>query len=169
MNIGIVSDSHGDRGSLRALVNAMGPIDVLCFLGDGTDDVRELEAFSGLRAGHPAVYAVKGNNDLYGWEPEEIVLTLGGHKLLMVHGHHQGVRQGLMRLSLYAREKGADVVLFGHTHMPCVENDHGLLMINPGAAGRGMWSVQQPCAAVLCIEEDADMTVKAIRIQAEMG
>ena len=58
MNIGVVSDSHGDTQSLRALVEKMGKLDALCFLGDISDDARYLEDWLALRSERIAFYAV---------------------------------------------------------------------------------------------------------------
>ena len=165
MNIGVVSDSHGDTDSLRALVNKMGRLDALCFLGDVSDDARELETWLEQRGRRTAFYAVKGNNDFAGFEPEEMTITLAGHRILMVHGHRQGVKQGLLRLSLYARQKGADIVLFGHTHMVHVERDGDLLLVNPGAAGAGFWASQPPRAAVLCLYKDGTIQVREVMLE----
>lgn len=164
MNIGVVSDSHGDTQSLRALVEKMGRLDALCFLGDVSDDARYLEDWLALRSERIAFYAVRGNNDFYSHDPEEIVLTLEGRRILMVHGHRQGVKQGLLRLSLYAQQKGADVVLFGHTHMAHTERDGDLLMLNPGAAGRVFFVSQPPRGAVLCLERDGDAQVREVQL-----
>lgn len=167
MNIGVVSDSHGDTQSLRALVEKMekmGGLDALCFLGDISDDARYLEDWLALRSERIAFYAVRGNNDFYSHDPEEIVLTLEGHRILMVHGHRHGVKQGLLRLSFYAQQKGADVVLFGHTHMAYEERDGDMLMLNPGAAGRGFFVSQPSCGAVLSLQSDGSMEVRAVQI-----
>ena len=164
MNIGVVSDSHGDTQSLRALVEKMGKLDALCFLGDISDDARYLEDWLALRSERIAFYAVRGNNDFDSHDPEEIVLTLKGHRILMVHGHRHGVKQGLLRLSFYAQQKGTDVVLFGHTHMAHAERDGDLLMLNPGAAGRGFFASQPPRGAVLCLEADGCVKVREVQL-----
>lgn len=167
MNIGVVSDSHGDTDSLRALVNKMGELDALCFLGDVSDDARDLETWLAQCGRRTAFYAVKGNNDFAAFEPEEMTLTLAGHRVLMVHGHRQGVKQGLLRLSLYARQKGADIVLFGHTHRAHVGRDGDVLLVNPGAAGVGFWVSQPPRAAVLCVQADGSVQVREVRLEQE--
>lgn len=162
MNIGVVSDSHGDRQALKDLLAAMGRLDALCFLGDMSRDALFLEEQLGKRSVRTAFYAVRGNNDSYSKEPEEMVLTLEGCKILMVHGHRQRVKQGLMSLSLRAQEVGAQVALFGHTHRPHMSCDHGVLLLNPGAAGRGLYSLQPSRAAVLCIGSAGEMQVREI-------
>lgn len=47
-----------------------------------------------------------------------------------------------------ARECGAQVLLFGHTHRPLVDNDGSLLVLNPGAAGDPL----HPTCGLLTIE-----------------
>ena len=48
------------------------------------------------------------------------------------HGHNFGVKSNLTRLMYFAEEKGFDVVLFGHTHIPCSEKSGDILFVNPG-------------------------------------
>jgi putative phosphoesterase len=63
----------------------------------------------------------------------EIVLTLGGKKILLVHGHRHGVKQDNDRITYYAREKGVDAVFFGHGHWPVNEERGGVLIFSPGS------------------------------------
>ena len=42
-------------------------------------------------------------------------------------------RQGLYNVCCAAREKKADIVLFGHTHQALAEYDDGLYILNPGS------------------------------------
>ena len=54
-------------------------------------------------------------------------------------------------LSTPAREYGADVLLFGHTHVPLVDYDGALWVMNPGAAG----DYTRPTCGLLTIREGA--------------
>ena len=40
---------------------------------------------------------------------------------------------GLYRLVCAARERQADILLFGHTHQPLIDYDDGLHILNPGS------------------------------------
>ena len=58
-----------------------------------------------------------------------------------------------------AKEYGAQVLLFGHTHRPLVDNDGALLGLNPGAAGDPL----HPTCGILTIENGrADVRTLAL-------
>ena len=77
----------------------------------------------------------------------------------MLHGHTRGVKSDVMRAVWAARECGAQVLLFGHTHRPMVDNDGALLVLNPGAAGDPL----RPTCGLLTIENGkADVGTLAI-------
>lgn len=130
----VVSDSHGDVQTLRecfVLAQKKGRVDVAVFLGDGADDFavvrRDLEV-SGIQC-----YAVSGNNDWRCDDPMEITFRVGGVPFYACHGHTRHVKYGLDRLWYAAREREAQVVLYGHTHVADISLDYGLQLINPGA------------------------------------
>lgn len=78
------------------------------------------------------VWAVLGNNDhAFGDAlPERLELELDGVPLAMVHdsGDARDRRARLRRWFPAAR-----VVVFGHSHIPLLEDDGGLLLLNPGS------------------------------------
>jgi putative phosphoesterase len=133
LRIGVVSDSHGHVPALRYALAALmrgGPLDALCFLGDGAGDLRALGSADGLPR---AVYAVRGNNDLFADLPDQLTLTLGGQRFLLTHGHRERVKLHRLQLLLRAQEEEAQVVLFGHTHRAECGYEQGVLLLNPGA------------------------------------
>ena len=85
-------------------------------------------------AGFAPVHAVLGNNDgsdVAAWgAPETLDLDLAGLKVSMIHdsGPSAG-RLGRMR----RRFPGADLVVFGHSHIPLDESADGLRIFNPGS------------------------------------
>ena len=85
MNILVFSDSHGDVDVMEALTARWQPDQVL-HLGDHFSDMVKLH----LRFPEIPMQGVRGNCDAPG-SPERIRLTLGGTRILMVHGHRQGV------------------------------------------------------------------------------
>ncbi len=124
----VFSDSHGRREPMQELYHQY-PNDGVIHLGDYITDARWLLERTN---GHP-VYMVKGNCDFTAQGPEEQILELGGVKILMVHGHRQGVKSGYGVALAVAKRAGAQAVLFGHTHIPFMEEREGILMMNPGA------------------------------------
>lgn len=131
-----VSDSHGDNQALcEAFEQAkrMGRIDVAVFLGDGISDFEKLRPW--LMADGTDCYAVRGNNDWSSQEPSEIVFRVNGVRIYACHGHNRYVKYGLDRLWYAAREREAQVVLYGHTHQEKVDLEYGMTLVNPGSAG----------------------------------
>lgn len=104
---------------------------------DGADavlhagDVVEPALLDRLR-GRAPLWAVLGNNDhaLRGMLPERLELELAGVGVGMVHdaGDATGRRARLRRWFPAAR-----VVVFGHSHVPVVDDDGDLLLLNPGS------------------------------------
>ena len=62
--------------------------------------------------------------------------TIDGVRFYLTHGHQHHVKQTLSQLLRDARAEGAQVALYGHTHIPYLHREEdGLLVMNPGAAG----------------------------------
>ncbi|MBC7460334.1 MAG: metallophosphoesterase family protein [Thermoleophilia bacterium] len=96
-----------------------------------TGDVVAGDVLDVLRAFAP-VTAVLGNNDdeFVGRLPEREVVELAGVRIGMVHDG--GVAQG-RAARLRAWFPDARVVLYGHSHLPELSDDDGLLVLNPGS------------------------------------
>ena len=144
----IVSDIHGQTTPLRWLLEEVwkqvGPIDAYICLGDGVRDFDNAESFIRQRDEHATMYAVRGNCDFTAAHPDRLVIHLGGLKIYLTHGHIHRVKGGLDYLRSAAREAGADIALYGHTHRANVEYTTPWLL-NPGAA-------ENDCCALLEID-----------------
>lgn len=130
--VGVFSDSHGDREALARLLEKMGHIDAACFLGDVASDANFLREKLAEMPHGPVLYAVRGNNDLASMLPDDMLIELGGKRIYMTHGH---LVSSPLSLAYRAKENGADIALFGHTHEPLCEFEYGVLLLNPGSAG----------------------------------
>lgn len=113
----VASDSHGRVSSLLEMVRRAHtkrfPADGIIFLGDGLSDLAYLRD-EGL-----PLFFVRGNCDgLMIDAPTEEILTFEGHRIFYTHGHHYSVKSGTDSLVSVAAERGADIVLYGHTHVP---------------------------------------------------
>ncbi len=126
----IVSDIHGRYSWLTAAIQQAGQVDGILFLGDGWRDVQQLrtEGYS------MPIFPVQGNCDLP-VAPVTQTLELAGHTLLLCHGHTYHVKDNLARLAQAAKEQGAEGALFGHTHLPTLEQQDGVWLFNPGSLG----------------------------------
>lgn len=84
----------------------------------------ELSAYGPVRA-------VAGNVDLPEVDlPETLEFDFGGAKIAMIHdsGRKEGRRKRLEK-----RFPEARVIVFGHSHVPFLEDENGLLLLNPGS------------------------------------
>lgn len=129
--IGIVSDSHGNRGHLEQALMKMeagGRLDCLIHCGDGGQDAVS------VTGSIMQVIIVRGNCDGWGCPyQEEMVLPIGGVTFMVTHGHCYGVKRELDLLADSAVSKGAQIVCFGHTHTPYCAYHQGVLLLNPGS------------------------------------
>ena len=76
---------------------------------------------------------VTGNCDYGQKGKQEQQLTRAGRSFYLVHGHQYGVKRSLNSLFYRGQELGADLVLFGHTHVPVCEKINDIWFINPGS------------------------------------
>ncbi|WP_342505341.1 metallophosphoesterase [Sporosarcina sp. FSL K6-2383] len=123
MKLVVMSDSHGDKETVKA-VSAL-PADAIFHCGD-----------SELSFDDPVLHnmhRVRGNCDYDRQFPSSVLVEVQGKKVLAVHGHEHDVRSSLMGLYYSAKELGADVVLFGHSHLCGAEMKDGILFLNPGS------------------------------------
>ncbi len=128
MKVLIVSDTHKSHRNLEKVLGENKDIDMLIHLGDveGAEDY--IEALADC-----PVHMVSGNNDFFSDLPAEEVFMIGGHRVFITHGHYYGIVIGEERLAKAARDRNADVVMYGHTHRPFFKEEDGLTILNPGS------------------------------------
>ena len=146
----IISDTHGKISRINELVEYRqkllkhGEVLNLIFLGDGLSDLFSCKEYDNI-----IVHAVRGNCDAYDrYSPfgEEIPLYrsiyVGKYKVFITHGHAFSVKESKDELCREAAARGADIVLFGHTHVGMLEYikkgsirgvDRDFALFNPGA------------------------------------
>ena len=128
MKVLVLSDSHGRPGALRRAIEAENP-QALLFLGDGLSDAEK------MREEYPLlpIFTVPGNCDWGSLDEPERLIELDGVRILMLHGHTRGVKYNGMNAYYAAKEMGAQVLLYGHTHRPMVDYDGTTYTMNPGS------------------------------------
>jgi putative phosphoesterase len=125
----VVSDSHGDIMRFIEALEREKP-DGILHLGDFSKDAEDL-----LCLNICDVKWVKGNCDVIdSWSSEEEIISLGGFRILMSHGHIYRVKSGMQLFKSAAEENEVDIALFGHTHIPYKEMNSGICYFNPGSA-----------------------------------
>ena len=128
----ILSDSHGSTQAVRRILAAEKDADAVIFLGDGLHDL-ELAL---TEAPKMRVYSVAGNCDFGALEPLDGLAAFDSVVIFYTHGHMYGVKYDLDTLAEAAAARGAEVALFGHTHIPLEEQHGTVLLFNPGSCGR---------------------------------
>ena len=86
------------------------------------------------------VWQVAGNCD-FSSLPREEVITIGGQRILITHGHRFMVKSSTTLLGIEAEEQGVKAALFGHTHEPFIDYHGGILLLNPGSAHDGCYAI----------------------------
>jgi putative phosphoesterase len=106
-------------------VQALQGCDRIIHAGD-IGDPAILEALDAIAP----VDAVRGNNDRERWAQaidDRKLLTIAGIRVLVLHDAAE--------LRDPAARPAVDVVVSGHSHVPAVREENGILFVNPGSAG----------------------------------
>ena len=125
MRILVMSDTHGEVNSIKQVRQHVGTVDAVFHCGDS-----ELDA---SHASLESAFVVRGNCDWDSSFPEELVAEINGVKIFMAHGHLLQVKSTMLPISYRAQELGADVVLFGHSHLLGTDQIDGTVFVNPGS------------------------------------
>jgi putative phosphoesterase len=128
----VLSDTHAPRrwkSCPAAVAEHLRDADVILHAGDVCvpSVLDELAAYA-------PVHVVAGNNDgpdVTAWgAPETLGLDLGGLRVAMIHDSGPATgRTGRMR----RRFPDADLVVFGHSHIPMDQTGDGVRIFNPGS------------------------------------
>lgn len=148
----VVSDNHGSGYEMEYLLDTFGgKIDGLVHCGDSEWSPEYLEDMFGC-----PVYCAKGNCDSGFLKREETLFEFGEHTCFVTHGHFYGVNWGCEDLLEKAMEVGADVVFYGHTHIPNYEEygDQGVILMNPGSVSQPRQVNPQRTFLMIEMEED---------------
>lgn len=160
MKIGIVSDSHGDTNALDMMLAHTETQDVegWLFAGDIALDAEYLAMVTKL-----PVAKVAGNNDWpYMMLADTILTEAAGHRILLTHGHLYGVQLSTDKLVQAAAKQGADIVVYGHTHVPDIKQG-AVTVLNPGSIARPR-DTNKGSFMVVCLEPEKRPSVKLLRV-----
>lgn len=128
MKILIVSDTHRSLANFRRVLEEIGPIDMLIHLGDVEYQEEEIMQMAGCPA-----HIVAGNNDFMTGLSREEEFYVGRYKVFITHGHAYYVGITKERIQEEARLRHADIVMYGHTHVPVLMEEPDLITLNPGS------------------------------------
>lgn len=128
MRILVFSDSHGAAESCIHVAESVKDVDMILHAGDTDDDAERLAT----RLRDIPVWYVAGNNDFFTNAPEDRLITIGGFRIALTHGHRYRVKWGLKELAAFGKKEAADLVVFGHTHESFDGYEQGVHLLNPG-------------------------------------
>lgn len=120
-----MSDTHGDAEVIKLVRDRHEQVDAIIHCGD-----------SELPFDHPyldGVKRVRGNCDRDGRFPNDEQFDIEGTTIFVTHGHLYNVKSSMLNLMYRAKEVGADLVFFGHTHQLGMELIDDILFVNPGS------------------------------------
>ena len=150
--LGIISDTHGQIGPTkraRELFDEQG-VSIVIHCGDiGSTEI--VRIFAGVEA-HFVYGNTDGENDAFRRAAEETDNTLHGwygsleccdKQIFFLHGHQSG------RFDAELHSEQWDMICFGHTHCPTLQQFGRTLLVNPGALHR----VSVPQVAVVRLPE----------------
>lgn len=104
--------------------------------------------------------AVKGNVDALvdDWVlpyplPEYAVVDDNGLRIVIYHGYQHETSE---ERAAFARRFGADILIFGHTHLPLIEKKDGVILLNPGSIALPK---QKPAVPTLALLEEENIKI----------
>ncbi|MBX3071941.1 MAG: metallophosphoesterase family protein [Thermomicrobiales bacterium] len=135
ITIGVLSDTHiyaqGRRALPEEVLDLFRRAEVGLILHGG--DINDHTVLAALEAIAPVV-AVRGNNDvpeIAAILPLRLHLQIGEHRIGVVHGHEGG--RTARESAFAAFPETTDLVVYGHSHIPNIEQRGGTVFFNPGS------------------------------------
>ena len=157
LRILIMSDSHGRNENVELAIaqvrEEIGEFQMLIHLGD-VGDAREIESLAGVPC-----YIVRGNTDYDAKLLNANVIEAGGHRIFATHGHLYQVDMRLDLLRFAALENDCDIAMYGHTHVPYLEEDPGdVTILNPGSISKPRQADHRYTYMVMEIDDEDEVT-----------
>ncbi|MDD3360441.1 MAG: metallophosphoesterase [Hespellia sp.] len=153
MRILIVSDTHGRHKGLERAVEEAGKIDMLIHLGDVEGGEEYIESLVDCEK-----HIVRGNNDFFTDLKAEEEFLIGDLRAFITHGHNYYVSLDPNEIQGEGRARGADVVMFGHTHKPYLDEAEDIVVLNPGSISFPRQAGRQGSYMIMEIAPDGSVT-----------
>lgn len=58
---------------------------------------------------------------------------IGSYRVWITHGHNYYVSMGNETIKKVAKQREIDIVMYGHSHKPVVDESDGVIAVNPGS------------------------------------
>lgn len=151
MKVLIVSDSHRHNENIEKVLDRVKPIDLMIHCGDAEGAEDYIEQIAGC-----PLLIVAGNNDFFSRLDREMVFSIDKYKVFLTHGHYYYVSMGVERLVEEAKQRGVDIVMYGHTHRPMLDIREDIVVINPGSISYPRQNDKIPTYMIMETDEYGD-------------
>ena len=177
----LVSDSHGCRQILEELIRKYGKeCHALIFCGDGAGDLAYILSLSKTNKAFqealpPVIAFARGNGDPSTYPvnvhfslniPNSQTITVNNQKILIVHGHREGVDFGLENLGLEMQLSECKLAFYGHTHIAREDRIQDYQIVNPGSCARPRGG--QPAGFAIATVEKNFTDIAFIKMQKDL-
>lgn len=156
LRIGVISDTHGLLSP--EVFDLFEGVELILHGGDVGGDhlLTELEAVA-------PVQAVTGNMDGAphpARRPLTRTLETGAGRIAMTHGHlPEAPSTNLKRMKSYFEAFAPQIIVFGHSHLPSLEEIDGVWIFNPGSAGHPRFG-RPPSVGLISRGADGELTLE---------
>ncbi len=168
MKIGVISDTHGVVPAWEKSLKHFSSCGLIIHAGDilyhpprkKDTDGYDLAQFAKLLNSSPVpIVMVQGNCDSEVYEelvdfPVQspyAVVESEGIRIVVNHGHIHN-RESMLAT---AKKYKADIFISGHTHIPVLDKEDGVILLNPGSAAIPKYEVDgKPVPSVAIIKPD---------------
>ncbi|MGG7162591.1 metallophosphoesterase [Clostridium ihumii] len=131
MIIGVMSDTHGEFIKMDKAMERLKECNIIFHLGDNYKDVEYLKGKYNVE-----IIAIKGNCDTVNKLSKEKIYIVNDKTIFLTHGDCYNVKSNILNLTYRAFEVNADIVLYGHTHIPIIDKLENIIFMNPGSVGK---------------------------------
>lgn len=130
----VFSDTHLSIEPCIKVIEKLPETDLIIHAGDHSADALRLQRLYP----HIPVKYVDGNCDL-SLSPSDLIFEMCEKKFFVTHGHKYNVKNESDFCTLRAKgnDAGADVIIFGHTHIPLNDRSGKPILLNPGSVKFG--------------------------------
>ena len=129
MRLLVMSDTHGRPSLIDRVIRRENKAEEVFFLGDVVTDIEQIIPEYPDRNFH----IVRGNCDYFCSYPLFDIVEYKNAVIYFTHGHMHSVKSGVEGIFTSASNVGANIALYGHTHVPHIEYRDGIYIVNSGS------------------------------------
>lgn len=151
----IFSDSHGKIDGILEAMKRHPDFEAIFHMGDIGKDIERMRALTPY-----PVYIVRGNCDYSMTKlKDSLIVEFGGKRIAMCHGHRYIAYGGAVdSLRYFGLQNKADIVMFGHTHVPLLDKQKDIILLNPGSISQPRQANKIPTYTIMEIDVDGNVT-----------